>query len=76
MIKKISILVFAFSVHVIFAFEKPDSSIHSERLFFETTETASADQIIRDHLIEQFPIISEHDINEIILSKLMLTENE
>lgn len=70
MIKKIfNAVVFLFFVNAVSFAARPDSSIHSERLFFETAETASADQIIREHLLEQFPIISDVDINEIILSK-------
>ena len=40
-----------------------------EKLFFETSETESSDLLIREHVLEQFPIISEDDLNKILLSK-------
>lgn len=46
-----------------------DSTVIKEKLFFETNEPGTADQIIRDHLVDKFPIISETEINKIILSK-------
>ena len=46
-----------------------DPDVEKEKLYFETTETESSDQQIRDHLLEQFPIISEDAINKIIQSK-------
>lgn len=48
---------------------KGDSSVHTQRLLIETENPESADQIIRDHMLEIFPIISENEINQIILSK-------
>ena len=46
-----------------------DTDIDKEKLFFETSETESSDQLIIDHVLEQFPIISEVDLNKILLSK-------
>lgn len=44
-------------------------NISSERLYFETNDIESSDAVIRDHLVEMFPIISENTINSIILTK-------
>ncbi|MBK8553082.1 MAG: L,D-transpeptidase family protein [Ignavibacteria bacterium] len=46
----------------------------SEKLFFETTDIGSSDAVITDHLLEQFPIISEKEINRIILTKTISQE--
>ncbi len=46
-----------------------DTDIDKEKLFFETSETESSDQLIIDHVLEQFPIISEIDLNKILMSK-------
>ncbi len=46
-----------------------DTAVAKDRLFFETNEIESGDMIIRGHLMEKFPIISEDEINKIILSK-------
>ncbi|MEO8666404.1 MAG: L,D-transpeptidase family protein [Ignavibacteria bacterium] len=43
--------------------------ISKDLLYFETNDLESSDMIIRDHLTEKFPIISEDAINKIILSK-------
>lgn len=40
-----------------------------EKLFFETDNTEASDEIIREHLVNQFPVISEEQINQILLSK-------
>ncbi len=45
------------------------SVISTERLYFETGDIESSDDVIREHLTERFPIISEDQINKIILSK-------
>jgi len=45
------------------------SIIGKERLFFEIEDVNLSEQIIRDHLLETFPIISEAEINNIILTK-------
>lgn len=42
-----------------------------EKLYFETSDTESSDQLIREHVLEQFPIISEDDLNKIILTKVI-----
>lgn len=44
-------------------------SVKSDRLYFEVSDTESSDQVIREHLLEIFPIISESQINNVILSK-------
>jgi len=46
-----------------------DSIIGKEKLSFESEDINSSEQIIRDHLLEIFPIISETEINKIIQSK-------
>ncbi len=46
-----------------------DSEIKKVKLYFETEDTQSSDQIIRDHLTDQFPIISEALINQILSTK-------
>lgn len=45
-----------------------DPIIEKEKLFFETSDINSSEQVIRDHLNELFPIISESEINSIILT--------
>ena len=50
-----------------------DSDIDNEKLFFETSETESSDQLIREHVLEQFPIISDDDLNKILLTKTITT---
>ncbi len=52
-----------------------DTAIAKEKLFFETNEIESSDQIIRQHLTDNFPIISEDEINKIILSKTIIRNN-
>jgi len=46
-----------------------DSLIGKEKLFFETEDLNASEQIIREHLLEKFPIISETEINNIIRAK-------
>ncbi len=46
-----------------------DSSIATQRLIIETDNPEIADQIISDHMHEIFPIISDFEINQIVLSK-------
>ncbi|MEP7145854.1 MAG: L,D-transpeptidase family protein [bacterium] len=46
-----------------------DTAISKARLFFETNDIESGDFVIREHLTEKFPIMSEEVINKIILSK-------
>jgi len=45
------------------------NEIKSERLYFETEYPEQSDAAIREHLVEQFPIISEKDIQKILFSK-------
>lgn len=66
------VLLIIFTVRILSAGENPvksDSSISYERLFFETDNTDASDDIIREHITERFPIISESDIAKIIQSK-------
>lgn len=51
---------------------KFDSVIENEKLYFETDNIEASDDIIRDHMLEQFPIISEDAINKIILTKSII----
>jgi len=46
-----------------------DSTIGKEKLFFETEDINSSEQIIREHLLEMFPIISETEMNNITSTK-------
>jgi len=48
-----------------------DSVIGKEKLFFETEDINASEQIIRDHLLEIFPIISETEIIVIIKTKII-----
>ncbi|MDQ3020160.1 MAG: L,D-transpeptidase family protein [Bacteroidota bacterium] len=52
-------------------FPKYDSVITNERLYFETENVEASDDIIRQHLVEQFSIISESEVNKILLSKVI-----
>jgi lipoprotein-anchoring transpeptidase ErfK/SrfK len=51
------------------------NEIDKEKLYFETSETESSDQLIREHVLEQFPIISDDDLNKILLTKTITTIN-
>lgn len=46
-----------------------DKTTDTEKLYFETENTEESEQIIREHLLDIFPIISEKQIDKIILSK-------
>lgn len=49
-----------------------NSAIKVESLFFETEDPESSDAIIKDHLMDLFPIISTEEINKIALSKSII----
>lgn len=54
---------------------KDNPEIGTDKYFFETTETESADQTIADQIKDIFPIISESDLNKIISSKVITEIN-
>ncbi|HQY20921.1 MAG TPA: L,D-transpeptidase family protein [Ignavibacteria bacterium] len=47
--------------------------INSEKMFFETTDISSSDDMIIYHMKEKFPIISESDLNKIISTKSVIS---
>ncbi|HMS64142.1 MAG TPA: L,D-transpeptidase [Ignavibacteria bacterium] len=46
-----------------------DKTAETETLSFETADANSSEQIIREHLLDIFPIISDKEIDKIILTK-------
>ena len=67
----ILILQFLFSVTAFSKLNNDNPESGTEKYFFETTETESADQTIADQIKDIFPIISESDLNKIISSKII-----
>ncbi len=72
----ILISLFLISAGRLAANDNPDSSskntssgVENEKLFFETYDIGSSDAVISEHLLDHFPIISENEINKIILTK-------
>ncbi len=49
-----------------------NSAIELQSLFFETEDPLSSDAIIRDHLMDLFPLISAEEINNIASSKTII----
>jgi lipoprotein-anchoring transpeptidase ErfK/SrfK len=53
---------------------KHDSVPGNEKLYFETDNVEASDDIIREHLQDRFPIISDDELNSIIRNKT-ITQN-
>jgi lipoprotein-anchoring transpeptidase ErfK/SrfK len=50
---------------------KYDSTLETEKLYFETDNIESGDEIIREHILGLFPIISEKDLDKIVQTKII-----
>ncbi|MEO8447005.1 MAG: L,D-transpeptidase family protein [bacterium] len=66
---KLLLFIALLSGSSILANQNADSLLKNERLYFETDNVEASDQVIRDELKDKFAIISEDEINRIILSK-------